>query len=224
MTVKTVWMRDEAEALYDAAIYKMQRESLRSHLWEAAWQIRIACGMDKEPFDAMDQVDKAIASYKQTDLQEVPKMSESSESNEVLDLESKIEILTNRLVEQKDLELRIDNLTSRLAETAEHLTEANQQFEKLKKENEQCRRMLFRAAGHIDAVKNPTSRGMQFALSIYRFLNLRDYSNELETLAEREERQNKLQYEELQQALASQREVRGLDAPKRKENERPETN
>lgn len=66
MTVTVVLMRDEAEQLYDAAVYKMRRETLRSHLWEAARALRLACGMhhtssDPEG-DAIDALDADIES------------------------------------------------------------------------------------------------------------------------------------------------------------------
>lgn len=60
MTVPTEWTRDEAKALYDAAIYKMQREPERGHLWDATWQLRIRCGMSDNSYEAMHEVDAAI--------------------------------------------------------------------------------------------------------------------------------------------------------------------
>lgn len=64
MTVKLDLMRDQAEALYHAAIYKMRREPIRSHLWEAAINIRVSCGMHHSSAnpvnDAINAVDADI--------------------------------------------------------------------------------------------------------------------------------------------------------------------
>jgi len=64
MTVKIELTRDEAEELYDAAIYKMRRTSMRAHLWSAAVDLRVACGMhaasDTPDIDAIGVVNEQI--------------------------------------------------------------------------------------------------------------------------------------------------------------------
>ena len=62
MTVETTFTRDDAEALYDAAIYKMRRTSTRAHLWEAAVSIRVACGMHAKSDDPVRDAIAAVNS------------------------------------------------------------------------------------------------------------------------------------------------------------------
>lgn len=70
MTVKLgEWSRDHAEALYDAAIFKMIQTEERGHLYGAAVQLRLDCGMHgtvtaselvKQSGDAINKVNEAI--------------------------------------------------------------------------------------------------------------------------------------------------------------------
>jgi len=115
------------------------------------------CLKNRSTINCLEMIISSLRSWRKNDRERA--------TAELEELESLID------TDEKDKNFRIERLTSKIFKYVSEVLQRNSEIKTLQRTNDQYAQTLFKAAGHITAVKEPTKHGLFFASQIYKIIS-----------------------------------------------------